>query len=97
MIYEIGNYRIKPYDNHLCWEIFEYREVTCNKGENKGKTSKKWVSTGKYPSTFGYALQIVYELMLKNGDEVVRGLPAAIKTAKKINDDLFNAIEPKGE
>lgn len=91
MVFEIGNYKIKQYKNGLCWEILEYRDVTCKKGENKGKTSKKWVSTKRHPATFGHALQIVYELMLMNGDEVITGLPDAINAANKISDDLLNA------
>lgn len=95
MIFEIGNYQIRPYHNNLRWEVFEYRDVTCKSGENKGKTSKKWVSTERYPATFGRALEIVYGLMLMNGDEVITGLPDAINTAKQISDCLINAIEPK--
>ena len=95
MIFEIGNYQIRPYGNNLCWEIYEYRDVTCHRGENKGKTSKKWVSMERYPLKFGHALEVVYELMLKNCDEVITGLPDAINTAKKISDDIFNAKAKK--
>lgn len=95
MIFEIGNYQIRPYHNNICWEIFEYRDVTCNRGKDKGKTSKKWVSTERYPATFGRALQIIYGLMLIKGDEVITGLPDAINTAQKISDDLFNAKAKK--
>lgn len=95
MIFEIGNYQIRPYRKGLCYEIFEYRDVTCKSGENEGKTSKKWVSMEKYPSTFGHALQIIYGLMLIKGDEVITGLPDAINTAQKISDDLFNAKAKK--
>ena len=95
MIFEIGNYQIRPYHNNLRWEVFEYRDVTCKSGENNGKTSKKWVSTERYHATFGRALEIVYGLMLMNGDEVITGLPDAINTAQKISDDLFNAKAKK--
>lgn len=89
MITEIGKYRIKPYTNRLCWEIFEYREVTSNKGEHAGKTRMDWVSTGKYPSNYGRALQIVYEMMLMESDEVIEGIEEAIKKAKKIEKVLL--------
>ena len=91
MIFKIGNYQIRPYHNNLRWEIFEYRDVTCNRGKNKGETSKKWVSIEKYPATFGRALQIIYGLILIKGDEVITGLPDAINTAKEISDSLLNA------
>lgn len=100
MIYEIGNYRIKPYENHLCWEIFEYREVTSNKGENKGKTAKKWVSAEKYPSTFGHALQIVYEMMLmdcreakRKPDDAVKGVRAISKHVREVEKRLMETVE----
>lgn len=91
MIFEIGNYQIRPYENNIRFEIFEYRDVSCNKGGNKGNTSNKWVSTKRYPATFGRALEIVYGLMLINGDEVIAGLPDAINIAKKISDELLKA------
>lgn len=92
MITEIGDYRIKPYSNGLCWEIFKYREV---KGKN-GETRMDWVSLGLYPSNYGLALQNVYEMMLKDSDEVIEGIGEAIEKAKKIEAQLLNA-EPKGE
>lgn len=95
MIFEIGNYQIRPYRSGNRYEIFEYRDVTCNRGKDKGKTSKKWVSTERYPATFGRALQIIYGLMLIKGDDVITGLPDAINTAKEISERLLNAIEPK--
>lgn len=91
MIFEIGNYQIRTYRKGLCYEIFEYRDVTCKNGENKGKTSKKWISTKRHPATFCHALKIVYELMLMNGDEVITGLPDAINAAKEISERLLNA------
>lgn len=91
MIFEIGNYQIRKYRNGLRWEIFEYRDVTCKRGKNKGETSKKWVSTERYPATFGRALKIIYGLMLIKGDEVITGLPDAINAAKEISERLLNA------
>lgn len=91
--FQIGNYKIKPYQNGLCWEVFEYREVTANRGANKGKISMKWVSSGKYPTTFGHALEIVYESMLKEGEQIIDGLPEAIETAKKIRNELLKQVK----
>lgn len=88
MITEIGNYRIKPYENGLCWEVFKYREV---KSTKDGSVRMDWVSTGKYPSNYGQALQIVYELMLKESDEVIEGIEEAIKKAKKIEAQILKA------
>lgn len=79
MITEIGNYRIKPSATRLDWEIFEYREV-----RPRGKDPyMDWVSLGLYASNYGHALVIVYERMMKDGEEVI-GLEEAIKKAKKI-------------
>lgn len=89
MITEIGNYRIKPYHNGLCWEVFKYREVTSKDGE----TRMDWVSTGKYPGNYGYALQVVYELMLKDSDEVIEGIEEAIEKAKKIEAQILKAAK----
>ena len=92
MIYEIGNYRIKPYPNGLCWEIFEYRELKPKEGEPR----MDWVSLGLYPTNFGRALVIVYERILKDGDDVVEGIENAIELANAIEKRLLTA-EPKGE
>lgn len=100
MIYEIGNYQIRPSESRLDWEIWEYREVKANKGENKGQTRTDWVSMGKYPSTFGFALRIVYELMLKDckkskkkPDKTVKGVAEISKYVMELENKLMETVE----
>ena len=95
MIYEIGKYRIKPGDSRLDWELYEYREVTARRGEHKGETREDWVSLGKYPSTFGHALEIIHQLMLMDGDDMVKGLQESVKTCLEAEQRLMSVTMPK--
>lgn len=97
MIYEIDEYQIRPYSNHLCWELFEYREVTCNKGDHKGEKRMDLVSLGVYPSSFGHALYIIYELQLKKAEEGKGTVTKGLKSALKHVDELYSKLERKVE
>lgn len=86
MILEYDNYRLKKSSNGLSWELYEYKTV-----EPKDKSKEKykdWVSMGKYPSTLGHGLAIIYECELKKGNKVT-DLKTAITTAKRLHKELM--------
>lgn len=83
-------YKIKPYNNDLCYDLYEYREVIKKStGESKGM---QWVHTGKYPTSFAHALSIIYEMEMKRGEGTIKGLDAAIKHAKDIENRIRKGI-----
>lgn len=92
MTYEIENYRIEPFSNGLCFEIWKYRAV---KDRKTGKEEMRWVSLDKYASTFGHALRIIYNDMMMKEEGTIRGLKAAVEyvhaVEKRIMD--FKAVE----
>jgi len=95
MVYRISDkYEIRA--NKLDYEVFEKRPVT---NRTTKKETVKWVSTGKYPSTFSDALRVVYKLYMGSGEETIRGLKASIDHARKIEDEIMNyeIIEKKNE
>lgn len=92
LVIEYKDYQLRPYSNHLCWELYKYREV---KSSKTGETRKDWVSMDKYPSSLGHGLQIIYELELKEGNEV-KDLKSAITTAKRLQRELMELGEDDG-
>lgn len=85
MIIEYENYQIRPYSNNLCWEIFTYRPVK-DKKTNEIKRYG-WCSMGVYPTSFGGAIEYIYERELKAGTDVV-SLKVALDQANKISKRL---------
>lgn len=90
MIVEYERWRLQPYSNGLCWEVLEHREVKPKDKEREPYMD--WVSVGKYPSTFGHGLAIVYELALKAGADVVP-LVQAMGRAKRIEATLMKTAK----
>lgn len=87
-------YKISPYNNGLCYDLYEFREVISKRtGESKGK---QWVHTGKYPSSFAHALRIIYEMEMKRGKGTIKGLKAAIKHAEEIEQRISKGIVENG-
>lgn len=86
MIIEHGNYQIRPFINKCCWEI--YRRVTDKK---TGELTDKWTSFGKYPWDIPQALSIVYELEMREGEDV-KGLEEAIKEAERLQKELKELV-----
>lgn len=80
MIVRIENYQIRPYPNHLCWEVWKFRDVK----RKDGTVEEEWVSEGCYPSTLDQALATVHERLLKDkGDEyAILSLEDAVKQVK---------------
>ena len=88
---KIGNYKIKRH-NELCWEVFEWR-MTAPRGRHKNlEPEEKWLSTGKYPSTFALALQEVYEMAMK-GEPGIYELKDALAAAKRIERSIERAAK----
>lgn len=90
----IGKFKLKPYQNGLCWEVWELRPC-----KPKGKDSQSpspdaggeaWQFTGKYPSDLESALLTVYELQLKKRD-VSGDLKAALCEARQICEEIKRA------
>lgn len=87
MIVTYENYQIRPYNNGLCWQLYELKTV------HKGKEDEreKWVELEIYPSTFEYAVFLVYERCLKKSQKKA-DIREAIAEAKRIRDELLEAI-----
>lgn len=95
----IGKFKLKPYQNGLCWEIWELRPVKERKGASKAPSAlaqgESWQFTGKYPSTLESALETVYELSLKRSS--FRGeLNAAMREARQIAEEIKRAVRKAG-
>lgn len=87
----IGKFKIKPYQNNLCWEVWELRPAKERKTDSETASvpaeGELWQFTGKYPSDLESALLTVYELSLKksgfSGD-----LKAAIREVRQIAEEV---------
>ena len=88
MEFTVGNFKVKPYKNSLCWEVWEFKSVKRKTGE----TEESWVFTEKYPRTFEGALKTVFELSLmrsgKAGD-----LKDAMLEARSIAGEIRRAAK----
>ena len=78
---EIGNCRIKPHPNSLCWML----EKFCKVEKKDGTESMEWVSMNRYPSTFKGAVAQCIEFELKDGGDV-EGWREVIKRLDEIAD-----------
>lgn len=87
-------YKITPYNNGLCYDLYEFREVISKRtGESKGE---QWAHTGKYPTSFAQALFLIYEMEVKRGEGTIEGLDAAIKHARSIEQRIKKGIKKNG-
>ena len=83
----IGNFKIRPYNNGLCWEVWELREKKAGKDPSSPAEGRSWQFTGKYPTTFEQALKTVYEMTLRKYGE--DGDPkAAMRQARQLTADI---------
>lgn len=93
MIIEIGNFQIRPYDNHLCWEIWQYRDVKTRDGSEK----KAWMSENCYPQNLEQALLKVRERLMKANNaknaQDITSLDCAIDELRRTNNQLIKAIK----
>lgn len=87
----IGNFKIKPYSNGLCWEVWELRPAK-KKTANYDGPDEVWQFTDKYPSTFEHALLIVYELSLKRNG-TAGNLKDAMREARQIAEEIKRAAK----
>lgn len=95
----IGKFKIKPYKNNLCWEVWELRPAKERKTDSKTVSvpaeGELWQFTGKYPTDLESALLTVYELSLKksgaSGD-----LKAAIREVRQIAEEVKRAASGRG-
>ena len=87
----IGKFKIKPYQNNLCWEVWELRPVKERKADSEHAASpaegEVWQFTGKYPSTFESALLTVYELSLKKNG-TAGNLKDAMREARQLVEEI---------
>lgn len=95
----VGKFKIKPYQNGLCWEIWELRPVKERKidpatasGPAEGEV---WQFTGKYPSSFEAALLSVYELSLKRNG-TAGNLKDAMREPRQIAEEIKRAAKRAG-
>lgn len=92
----IGKFKIKPYQNGLCWEIWELRKAKPRKNDSSTASvpadGELWQFTGKYPSSFESALQSVYELSLKKNG-TAGDLKAAMHEARQLVDEIKRAAK----
>lgn len=92
----IGKFKVKPYQNGLCWEIWELRQVKNRKTDSATDSSasegESWQFTGKYPSTLEAALQSVYELSLKRNG-TAGNLKDAMREARQICEEIKRAAK----
>ena len=95
MIFNIEDrFEIRPYNNGLCWEIYEYKTV---KPRKEGEAEREeWVHTGKYPSTLGHALNIILEDLLREGDKTIYGLKAMRGEFKEAYEKVMAVVEGGG-
>lgn len=86
MIIEYEDYQLRPYGNGLCWQIYERKTVY----RGKPNEHKEWCAIDCYPSSLGYGLVCIYEMILKKNGGTV-DIRQAIKEAKLIKKELLEA------
>lgn len=87
----IGKFKVRPYQNNLCWEIWELRPAKPRKGAENTEEAEVWQFTGKYPADLERALLTVYELSLKKSS-VSGDLKSAIREARQICEEIKRAV-----
>ena len=90
----IGKFKVRPYHNGLCWEIWELRKAKAKNGEEPA-SAETWQFTGKYPSTLESALLTVYELSLKKSS-ASGDLKSAMREARQICEEIKRAVGKVG-
>lgn len=94
----VGAYEIRPYHSNLCWSLWRWRKAGpdgipgsasgCNRDEASGAYA---VPLDRYPSTLAGAVQSVYEMMLRDGEDAV-SLGEAVEAAWAARDSLVEAV-----
>lgn len=97
MDYVIGRYKIKPSPSKLDWEVFELRTIVSNKGEHAGESREDWASLGLYPASFGRALEVVWERMLKDGEGEAEGVAEVTRRILRVQEELRRVVGPDDE
>ena len=94
MVIEFRDFQIRPYSNHLCWEVWERKPYKLPRNKAAKATAKEgemvWAFTGKYPSDLESALRTVQELALKRYGDCLE-LSLAVKEVKAVTAELAKA------
>lgn len=95
----IGKFKIKPYQNNLCWEVWELRPAKERKADSKTTSvpaeGELWQFTGKYPTDLESAFLTVYEMMLKK-HQATGDLKASIREVRQIAEEVKRAARKAG-
>lgn len=91
-------YKLLPYDNGLCWQI--WKSVDGKKGtkaKNGHVIKSDWIFTGKYPSTIEYGLELIYNMMMMDSDDKVEFDSSDAKALRKFIRDSIKKFVDKIE
>ena len=85
MIIEIRNYRISPYSGNTCWKVQKKQEKEGAKGE--------WLEPYYYPGTLDRALELVFELILREDKKELKNLQKVYKEMKDIIKEFREVVD----
>ena len=84
MIIEIRNYKISPYSGNTCWKI--------QKRQDKEGSKTEWCEPYYYPSSLDRALEIVYELILRDDGKRLKSMTEALKEMKSLKEEFKEVL-----
>lgn len=83
-------YKIEPYPNHLCWQVFEWGMTTKRKTKEK---VEEWKPLECYPTDLYYACVKLREMMTMRGEKIPQGLIETQKTITRCNNRIVKALK----
>lgn len=82
-------YKIAPYSNHLCYNLYQWSAITDRK---TGETRWDWKDTGVYPSTLEHACDIIRNRLVMNSGVKTSDLTELKKAITRSTNLIVGAV-----
>lgn len=83
-------YKIVPYSNHLCYNIYEWGATT---RRDTGEEVMEWKDTGKYPSTLDHACDVIRNQLIMNCGLRTKEFTELKKAITRSTNQILAAVE----
>ena len=94
MIISLGNYRIKKYQNDICWYVEEKRKV---KKKDTGRLVTEWVRLECYPTSLSNAVNITCERIFLTSKKRVQGIGEVVDAVKDMKAEILEKVKVEME
>lgn len=83
-------YQVRPYSNHLCYELFEWGQT---KRKDTGELEWEWKALGVYPNNLPHACDIMRDNLVMDNAGAVKDFTQIKRAITQSTNAIIKAIE----